>query len=131
MSLCILNRFTVNTNGGNLIRTCYSETRRDYLIIRLVIVHWWNENLPLEWNKIIPLPFFHKFKHFIFLQQEKSEHIFLCMFLRKQGYRVTNFARKTKVSFYKCCRWKVKLSRLLVQHINEFKMNEIQLKTPQ
>ena len=33
----ILNRFTVNTNSGNLIRTCYSETRRDYLIIKLVI----------------------------------------------------------------------------------------------
>ena len=32
----------------------------------------------------------------IFLQQEKSEHIFLCMFLRKQGYHVKNFARKTK-----------------------------------
>ena len=38
MSLCILNKFTVNTNGGNLIRTSYSETRRDYLIIKLVIV---------------------------------------------------------------------------------------------
>ena len=33
----------------------------------------------------------------------------------------------TKVSSYKCWR----LSRLLVQRINEFKMNEIQLKTPQ
>ena len=43
---------------GNLIRTCYSETWRDYLIIKLVIVYRWYENLPLEWNKIIPLPFF-------------------------------------------------------------------------
>ena len=34
---------------------------------------------------------------------EKSEHIFLFMFLRK-GYHVTNFARKTKVSNYKCWR---------------------------
>ena len=38
MSSFILNRFAVNTNCGNLIRTCYSETRRDYLIIKLVIV---------------------------------------------------------------------------------------------
>ena len=27
---------------------------------------------------------------------------FLCMFFRKQGYHVTNFARKTKVPSYKC-----------------------------
>ena len=59
-----------------------------------------------------------------FSSREKSEHIFLGMFLRKQGYHVTNFARKTKVSSYKCWRWKnKKLSRLLVQCINEFKMN--------
>ena len=32
ISLRILNWFIVNTNGGNIIRTCYSETRRDYLI---------------------------------------------------------------------------------------------------
>ena len=31
---------------------------------------------------------------FIFLQQEKSEHIFLYMFLRKQGYQVTNLSKK-------------------------------------
>ena len=54
------------------------------------------------------------------------------MLLRKQGYHVTNFARKTKVSSYKNVGVeKIKLSRLLVQRINEFKMNEIQRKTPQ
>ena len=53
------------------------------------------------------------------------------MLLRKQGYHVTNFARKTKVSSYKNGVEKIKLSRLLVQRINEFKMNEIQRKTPQ
>ena len=42
------------------------------------------------------------------------------------------FAKKTKVSSYKCPGVeKIKLSRLLVQRINEFKMNEIQRKTPQ
>ena len=38
----------------------------------------------------------------------------------KQKYQVTNVGVE-----------KIKLSRLPVQHINEFKMNEIQRKTPQ
>ena len=38
----------------------------------------------------------------------------------KQKYQVTNVGIE-----------KIKLSRLLVQRINEFKMNEIQCKTPQ
>ena len=38
----------------------------------------------------------------------------------KQKYQVTNVGVE-----------KTKLSRLLVQRINEFKVNEIQLKTPQ
>ena len=49
----------------------------------------------------------------------------------KQKYQVRNFALKTKVSNYKCWRRKNKLSRLPVQRINEFKMNEIQSETPQ
>ena len=53
------------------------------------------------------------------------------MRLRKQGYHVINFARKTKVSSYKCGVGKIKLSRLLAQRINELKMNEVQRKTPQ
>ena len=40
--------------------------------------------------------------------------------LGKQKYQVTNVGVE-----------KIKLSRLLVQRINEFKMNEIQRKTPQ
>ena len=39
---------------------------------------------------------------------------------RKQKYQVTNVGVE-----------KIKLSRLLVRRINEFKMNEIQRKTPQ
>ena len=39
---------------------------------------------------------------------------------RKQKYQVTNVGVE-----------KIKLSRLLVQRINEFKMNEIQRKSPQ
>ena len=39
---------------------------------------------------------------------------------RKQKYQITNVGVE-----------KIKLSRLLVQRINEFKMNEIQRKSPQ
>ena len=38
----------------------------------------------------------------------------------KQKYQITNV-----------CLDKMKLSRMLVRHINEFKMNEIQRKSPQ
>ena len=47
----------------------------------------------------------------------------------KQKCQVTNF--EGKVSSYKCGVEKIKLSRLPVQRINEFKMNEIQRKTAQ
>ena len=44
------------------------------------------------------------------------------MFFEKQGYLVTDFSRKTKVSNYKNVGVeKIKLSRLLVQRINESK----------
>ena len=72
--------------------------------------------------------------YFITLQQEKSEHIsesFLCMFFEKQGYHITNFERKTKYQITNVGVEKIKLSRLLVQRINEFKMNEIQRKSLQ
>ena len=76
--------------------------------------------------------FFHKLiTLFHFSPAGKSEHIFLGMFFEK-----------TRVSCYKLCEenksiklqmlaLKIKLSRLLVQGINEFKINEIQRKTPQ
>ena len=57
------------------------------------------------------------------------------MFLRKQGYSVTNFAKKTKVSSYKCWRRKNKMitfassSYLTVVFYVEFR-DEIQRKTP-
>ena len=53
------------------------------------------------------------------------------MFLRKQGYHVTIFARKTKYQITNVGVEKTKLSRLPVQCLNEFKMNKIQRKTPQ
>ena len=121
MSSFILNRFTVNTNGGNLIRTCYSETRRDYLIIKLVIITNLNNYcLSMKWK----FAYWMKQNHtscfsfisnniILLLSRRKKESIsqkasFVC-FLRKQGYHATNFARKTKVSNYKCWRWKNKI----------------------
>ena len=53
------------------------------------------------------------------------------MFSRKQGYHVTNFARQQKYQVTNLGVKKIKLSRLLLPRINEFKMNEIQRKTPQ
>ena len=101
------------------------------MIIKLVTVYQWYENLPLELNKIILLPVFKVNKIISFFSgRKKNEHNFFCKFLRKQGYHVTNIARKTKVSSYKCGVEKINSSRLLVQRIDEFKMNEIRLKTP-
>ena len=51
------------------------------------------------------------------------------MFLSEQGYHVTNFARKQKYQVTNVGVEKIKLSRLLVQRINEFKMNGIQRET--
>ena len=76
----------------------------------------------LLFHKLIP--------YFIFLQQEKSEHIFLCMFLRKQEYMFQTLRGKQKYQVTNVGVEKIKLSRLLVQRINECKMNEIQRKTP-
>ena len=61
---------------------------------------------------------------------------------KTRAYLLLYVFEKTRVSFYKLLGKqkyqitnagveKIKLSRLLVQHINEFKMNEIQRKTPQ
>ena len=50
----------------------------------------------------------------------ENKDIMLQTLQGKQKYEVTNVGVE-----------KIKLSRLLVQRINEFKMNEIQRKTPQ
>ena len=109
----------------NIIIMCYSETRRDYLIIKLVIVYRWYENLSLKETKSFLFLFFDKLIQdniisFFPSKKKVNRHIFLCMSLRKQGYHVTNFARKTKVSSYK----NIKLSRLLAQRINEIKYRQ-------
>ena len=52
------------------------------------------------------------------------------MFLRKQGYHVTNFRGKQKYQVTIVDVEKIKLSCLLVQRINEFWINGIQRKTP-
>ena len=79
-------------------------------------------------NKIIPLPFFHKL--IILFHSSlagKNEHISLCILLRKKWYQTLREKQKYQVT--NAGVEKIKLSRLLVQRINEFKMNEIQRKT--
>ena len=150
--MCTLNRFIVNTNGGHIMRTCCSETRRDYLTIKLVIVYRWYENLPLKWNKIIPgkgsIGALHYCKLIFKLFLFHFFHKLITLFRfnpteKKRAYLPLYVFEKTGVSCYKLCeenksiklrmlalKKKTKLSRLLVERINEFKVNEIQRKTP-
>ena len=106
-------------NGGNLIRTCYSETRLDYLIIKLVIAIIDDVKIGLlNETKSFLFHFFHKLiTLFNFSLAGKNElSIFLCVLLRKQVYHVTNFARKTEVSSYKLCGEKsIKLQMLALK----------------
>ena len=136
MSSFILDRFTVNTNGGNLIRTCYSETRGEYLIIKLVIGYRWNENLLLEWHKIILLPFLSKvipLLHYSPAGKKRAylRKLILYVFWENKGIMLQTLGGKPKYQIANVGVEKIKLSRLLVQRINEFKMNEIQRKSPQ
>ena len=62
----------------------------------------------------------HNYLHFYVFFFGENKGIMLQTLRGKQKYQVTNFDVK-----------KIKLSRLLVQRINEFKMNEIQRKTHQ
>ena len=55
----------------------------------------------------------------------------LCVFLGKQGYHVTNFARKQRYQVTNVGVEKKIISRLVVQRMIEFKMSEIQCKTPE
>ena len=137
MSSFILNRFTVNTNGGNLIRTCYLETRRDYLIIKLVIawVYRWNENLPLEWNKIILLPFLSKVITLFHYSPAGKKRAYLrklplklpsFRFLRNKGIMLQTLRGKQKYQITNVGVKKIKWSRLLVQRINEFQRKSLQ-----
>ena len=50
------------------------------------------------------------------------------MFFEKTRVSCYKLCEENKVSSYKCGVEKIKLSRLLAQRINEFKMNEIQRK---
>ena len=86
----------------------------------------------LNESKSFLFHFFHKsITFFYFSPAGKKASIFsFVRFLRKQGYRVTDFARKQKYQVTNVGVEKIKLSRLLVQRINEFKINEIQRKTP-
>ena len=81
-------------------------------------------------KQIIRLPFFHKLITLFHFSPAGKKQVYLPLYVFE----------KTRVLCYKLCEenksiklqmlaLKKKLSRLLVQRINEFKMNEIQRKT--
>ena len=57
--------------------------------------------------------------------------IFMSFFGENKGIMLQTLRGKQKYQVTNVDVEKIKLSRLLVQRINEFKMNEIQRKTPQ
>ena len=60
-----------------------------------------------------------------------NDHICICMsFGENKGIMLQTLEGKQKYQVTNVDVEKIKLSRLLVQGINEFKMNEIQRKTP-
>ena len=128
-----INRYHCSFWTGLLLTpTCYFKTRRDYLIIKLVFVYPWYENfLPLQWNKIIPLPFFSYINNIIsfFCSMKKASLLssFVC-FWENKGIMLQTLRRKQKYQVTNVGVEKIKLSRLLVQRNNEFKMNKIQRK---
>ena len=63
----------------------------DYLIIKLAIVYRQYENLPLEWNRIIPLPFFSYINNIISFFSSWKKRAYLPLY---------DFER-TRVSCYK------------------------------
>ena len=134
MSLCILNRFTVNTNGGNLIKNVlFRDTTRLLVISNCLSMKWkfasWmkqshSSSFSFTSTNIISL----------LSSRKKSEHIrklHLYVFWENKGIMLQTLRGKQKYQVTNVGVEKIKLSRLLVQRINEFKTNEIQRKTPQ
>ena len=71
--------------------------------------------------------FFISLQHyFIFLKEEKGEHISLCIFWENKGITLQTLRGKQKFQVTNVGVEEIKLSRLQVQ-----RMNEIQRKTPQ
>ena len=133
MSLCILNWVIVNTNRGNLIRTCYSETQQDYLIIKLVILFIDDMKICLlnETKSLFFLFFLKLITLFHFSSRRKASISSFVCFWKNKDITLQTLRGKQKYKITNVGVEKIKSSRLLVQHINEFKMNEIQHKTPQ
>ena len=68
-----------NTKGGNRIRMHYSTAQCDYLIIRIVLVYQWHENL----------------QSVLYFQENKG--IMLHTLARKQMYQVTSIGITSKI----------------------------------
>ena len=82
---------------------------------------------------IIPLPFFSQVNNIIsfFSRRKKTSISSVVCFWENKGIMLQTLWRKQKYQVTNVGVEKIKLSRFLVQRINEFKMSEIQRKTPQ
>ena len=78
--------------------------------------------------------FFHKLITLIHFSPAEKKRKYLPLYVfektRVSCYKISVENKSIKLQMF-AFRKKTELSRLLVQHINEFKMNEIQRKTPQ
>ena len=100
----------MNTNGGNLIRTCYSETRRDYLI---------NKSLFIDDLKICLL---NETKLFLFHFVHNLITFHFSLAGKKRAYLPLHVCEKTRVSRYKLCdeSKSIKLQMLALKKIITF-----------
>ena len=99
-----------------------SMTRHDYLIIRLVPVYRWNENLGFEQNKIVPLWLFSSYLTFKFHSSPAvSKKIYICLtFSWKKMYLVAYIGKENKRIELQKLVWKVKFSH----KINKSRYNQ-------
>ena len=97
-------------------------TRSDYLMIRLVPVYLWNENLCFEQNRSSSTfqPIFNFYIPFIYLQQWVKKYTSVLNFLGKQRYLVAYIGEGNKSIGLQKLAWKGKLSHKM----NESRHNQ-------
>lgn len=125
--------FIVNAKSSNKMRMCYSVTPCSYIIISLVLVYQWNENIfSILIKANIVLLFFIRFLtlyHVSLVLRQKAHRLYV---FEKRKVSFCIFCEENKSIKIQMLAWKVKLSRLLLQHITEFKIhvNETSHNTP-
>ena len=86
----------------------------------------------LNESKSFLFHFFHKFITFFNFSLAGKKRAYLPLYVfEKKGIMLQTLRGKQKYQITNVGVEKIKLSRMLVRRINEFKMNEIQRKSPQ